>query len=41
MGAERGQREQLNFIDGWHGRWLKVGTNGLEWQTCPPANAHA
>jgi len=41
MVAERGQREQFNFIDGGQGRWLKVGKNGLEWQTSPPANAHA
>ena len=41
MGAEQGQSGQLIFIDGRDAKWLKVGKNGLEWQTSPPANAYA
>src|SRR5260370_13412574 len=38
--GKRGQSGQLIYIDGWHGRWLKVGKSGLEWNTSPPANAY-
>ena len=41
MGAEQGQSGQLIFIDGRDAKWLKVGRNGLEWKSSPPANAYA
>src|SRR5437588_12557354 len=40
-GRPAGQSRQLIYIDGWHGRWLKVGKSGLEWNVSPPANGHA